>query len=114
MDYEAALRLAYAFGGGMGSMGEVCGAVTGAFMLISLKHGASDADDERSKEKTDALVAKFADEFKARNRTIICRHLLGFTIGEKHAVPGSKRIISERCPGYVRDSAGILEEILSL
>ena len=112
MDYDAALRLAYAFGGGMGSMGEVCGAVTGAFMLISLKHAASDADDERAKEETNARVAKFADAFKARNRTLICRGLLGFPIGDRDATPGSQEIISERCPGYVRDAAEILEEIL--
>lgn len=96
----------------MGCMGEVCGTVTGALMLISLKHGASDPGDELSKGKTDGLVIKFTGEFKARNKSLICRELLGFGIGDRDAMPGSQEIISERCPGYVRDAAEIIEEIL--
>jgi C_GCAxxG_C_C family probable redox protein len=45
LDREIALKAAAAFGGGMARMGETCGAVTGAFMLIGLKHGNVKPDD---------------------------------------------------------------------
>ncbi len=49
LEPELALRIAGSFGGGMGHIGETCGAVTGAFMLIGLKHGKVRADDNESK-----------------------------------------------------------------
>ncbi|UCD85357.1 MAG: C_GCAxxG_C_C family protein, partial [Deltaproteobacteria bacterium] len=51
LDRETALKVAGAFGGGMGRMGEVCGAVTGAFMVIGLKHGMVKGEDNKAKEK---------------------------------------------------------------
>ena len=50
LDPELALRIAAPFGGGMGCMGEVCGAVTGAFMVLGLKVGNTLAQDKASKE----------------------------------------------------------------
>lgn len=92
-------------------MGEVCGAVTGSLMIIGLKCGSSDADG--SKAKTYELAEKFAKEFKARHNTIICRELLGFEIGlKKDLDPDARMIISERCPGYVKTAADILEGII--
>lgn len=112
INQKTALKLAAGFGGGMGNMGEACGAVTGAFMIIGLKHGSSDKDDELSGAKTDELIAQFVDKFNSRNSTISCRGLLGFDISAKDLSPESRIIISERCPGYVRDAAEIIEEIL--
>ena len=50
LDRETALRVATAFGGGMGHRGDTCGAVTGAFMAIGLKHGRLRADDEETRD----------------------------------------------------------------
>ncbi len=93
-------------------MGEVCGAVTGAYMIISLMHGASTPDDKLSKEKTYELVVKFAELFKQRNESIICRDLIGFNLMEKDKNPDADTIIWERCPGYVEDAAEIIDEIV--
>ena len=46
LDREAALKLAAGFGGGMGRMAGTCGAVTGAFMVLGLKHGPTEAGDQ--------------------------------------------------------------------
>ena len=51
LDRELALKVAGAFGGGMGHMGQVCGAVTGAFMVIGLKYGKTCAEDNETREK---------------------------------------------------------------
>ncbi len=106
------MKLASAFGGGMGRMGETCGVVSGAFMIISLTHGASEANDDHAKDKTCELVNKFAEEFKARNDTMLCRELIGITLGNKKLTAEAKKIISDRCPGYIKDAANIIEEII--
>ncbi len=94
-------------------MGETCGAVTGAFMIIGLKFGASDVQDKGSKAKTYELIKSFAREFKARNGSVICRDLLGFDIGSKDKNPDSGLIISEKCSCFVRDSIEILGGIFT-
>ncbi len=59
------MKVGNAFGGGMGLIGGTCGVVTGAFMIIGLKFGASDVQDKESKAKTYKLVKRFAAEFEA-------------------------------------------------
>jgi C_GCAxxG_C_C family probable redox protein len=98
----------------MAQMGETCGAVTGAFMVIGLKYGRTRADDDEAKVKTYSLVKEFTEKFKARNGTIICRELLGCDIGtpEGNRVAKDKELFSTVCPGFVRDAVDILEKIL--
>ena len=67
LDREIALKVATALGGGMGRMGETCGAVTGAFMVIGLKYGTTRGEDEDAAEKACSLVREFVD--KASSKT---------------------------------------------
>jgi len=114
MDNETALRIGSAFGGGMGLMGETCGAVTGAFMVIGLKYGAADAGNKESKAKIYELVKIFTERFKVRNDSIICRELIDFDLGAKKDLnPDAWMSIIERCPEYITDAAEILEELLA-
>ncbi len=76
LDNETALRLAAGFGGGMGRMREVCGALTGIFMVAGLLYGCSDFTDKDSKDAQYALIQDLARQFKASTGTIICRDLL--------------------------------------
>jgi C_GCAxxG_C_C family probable redox protein len=114
LDRDIALKVAQAFGGGMAQMGETCGAVTGAFMVIGLKYGKVRIDDDEAKRRTYALVKEFTGKFKARNGTIICRELLGCDIGtpEGNRVAKDKQLFSTVCPGFVKDAVDILEDIL--
>lgn len=114
LNRETALKLSGTLGGGMARMGEVCGAVTGAFLVIGLKYGSSDAKDESAKEKSYKLVREFTTRFINRNEVLTCRELLGYNLldpGEREEVfaPG---LLESRCCGFVRDAAEILEEIL--
>lgn len=95
----------------MGKTGETCGAVTGALMIISLKHGATDVNNSAAKEKTYNLAGKFIKKFEARNNSAMCRDLLGFDISD-NSYPDKNKIISEKCPKYIKDAAGIIEEML--
>ncbi|HER44515.1 MAG TPA: C_GCAxxG_C_C family protein, partial [Candidatus Eisenbacteria bacterium] len=67
-----AVRLGTAFGGGMGRMGGVCGAVTGAFLALGMTYGDPEAGDE-SKERVYRLVAAFVEEFRRLHGSIYCR-----------------------------------------
>jgi len=114
VERDVALKMAQGFGGGMGLMGETCGAVTGAFMVIGLKYGRTSVNDDEAKRKTNALVKEFVEKFKAKNGTIECRELLGCDIGtpEGNRIAKERQLFSTVCPGFVRDAAEILEMIL--
>lgn len=114
LDREQALRVAGAFGAGMGRMCETCGAVTGAIMVIGLKYGKVKVEDEPAKEKAYALARELAREFKARNGSIVCRELLGCDLGTPEGAKYAKdhKLHSAVCPKLVRDAAEIVERLL--
>lgn len=116
LDEKTSLRIALGFGAGMGHLGETCGAVTGAFMILSLKHALENGTDNERKEKTYAAVREFAKRFEARNGSLVCKELLGCDLGThegmKHAK--EKNLVNTACLKYVKDSAEILEEMLSV
>lgn len=114
LDQDLALKLASPFGAGMGSLGNTCGAVTGAFMVLGLKYGNSKVGEIKKKEKAYEITKEFVERFKSRNGTIMCKDLLNCDIstfeGRNKAV--KEKIFIEICPKLVRDSAKILEELL--
>ena len=77
IDIETGAKLASAFGGGMGRMREVCGALSGLFMLLGLKHGYSNPKDNEAKKELYTKVQELAGEFKNEFGSIICKELLG-------------------------------------
>jgi C_GCAxxG_C_C family probable redox protein len=113
LDKELAYKIANVFGVGMG-MGEICGAVTGAFMIIGAKYGKSKADDQQSSDRACGIADDFVNEFISRNRSIVCRELLGIDV----STPEGAKIVHEKgllkilCPKFVQDAAEIIEKIL--
>lgn len=114
LDRETALKISGAFGGGMGHTGEVCGAVSGAFMVIGLKYGKSKADDNAAKEKTYALVQEFSKRFKAEFGSVNCKELLKYDIGivEEMKKAAEEGLFKSLCPMLVKRATEIVEEIL--
>jgi C_GCAxxG_C_C family probable redox protein len=113
LDRETALKVAGAFGGGMGRLGEVCGAVSGAFMLIGLKYGKYQIGDNQAREKTDAMAQRFATEFQALHGSLRCADLLGEapqTPEARQRVAGNMKKV---CPELIRDAVTIIEAILN-
>ncbi len=82
LDRNQAAALASSFGGGMGRMREVCGAVSGALMVLGLAVGYTDPHDPTAKSRHYALVREFAARFRqrcaeqGRTGSIVCRDLL--------------------------------------
>jgi C_GCAxxG_C_C family probable redox protein len=112
LDRENAIRIARAFGSGMG-MGETCGAVTGALMVIGLTHAGLKGRSLFSRDRTEDIAREFAARFKARNGTTVCRELLGCDVSSFGGLRTAKKEkhFKKRCPKFVQDAAEILEEI---
>jgi C_GCAxxG_C_C family probable redox protein len=64
LDRDLALRISQGFGAGIASTDGICGALSGAIMVIGLRYGRIRADDIAAKEKTYAVVREFLQEFK--------------------------------------------------
>ena len=104
-------RLTVGFGGGMGRMREVCGAVTGMFMVVGILYGYDDAKDYEGKKDTYALVQELANQFKAETGSIICRELLGLDGKDNSPVP-SKRTEEYYKKRTCEDKVGLAAKIL--
>ena len=114
LDPDTAKKIACGFGAGMSKTGNICGAVSGAIMVIGLKYGKTQADDDAATEKTRALVRQFIHEFTEKNGSINCMELLGYnlSIPEEFAQARDNRLFVTKCTALVRDVADILEKIL--
>jgi C_GCAxxG_C_C family probable redox protein len=112
LDAETALRVAAGFGGGMGRTGHTCGAVTGALMVLGLKHGAT-VPDAAAKERPYAQAREFMARFEARHGATACADLLGVNIGMPEGLAAAREanLFKTTCPALVASAAAILEEM---
>jgi len=108
LDEKLALKIANGFGGGIARNQEVCGAVSGAIMLIGLKYGKTKSDDSASHEHTYELVNDLITKFTEKNGSINCFELLKCKLPEAK----QKGLFSSLCSNYVRDAAEIVDGLL--
>jgi C_GCAxxG_C_C family probable redox protein len=112
LDEKLCVRVASPFGGGVGHLQEICGAVSGAIMVIGLKHGEGSEGREK-RDRINEMVQDFVNQFTSRNRSHLCRDLLGFDISTKSGLEQArKQGIFSGCAEYVRIAAEILETML--
>lgn len=113
MDRDTAIRVAAGFGGGLGRQGHVCGAVTGAIMVLGLSSGPANPGDQAAKERIYAQVRDFCSRFQQAHGSIQCNGLLGCDIGtpEGLAAAREKKLFTTQCPAYVRGAVSIVEEL---
>ena len=76
IDSETASKLATSFGGGMGRLREVCGAVSGMFLVLGMEYPFTDTKDKASKNTNYKAVQHTANEFKSIMGSYICADLL--------------------------------------
>jgi C_GCAxxG_C_C family probable redox protein len=114
LDRQTALRVAEAFGGGMGRMGLTCGAVTGAFMVIGLQHAKLTPEDNASRQKSIELTRQFREKFEARHGSICCKDLLGVDLSNPNGYQQAidRGVFVSLCPKLVHDAVEIVEELL--
>lgn len=109
IDEKTALKIASGFGGGM-NCAETCGAVTGAYMVIGIKHGHSSSNPD-DKANTKMLVKKFNEKFKEMHQSLICRQLTGYDIStpEGSAAAAEAGVFQSKCPVFIKTACYILE-----
>ena len=110
---DAALKMAAPLGGGIARMAETCGAVTGAMMVLGLRHCTTEAGDE-AKARAYSLGRQFLERFNAIHGTMCCKDLVGYDISTAEGMQAAKDsgAIKAKCPGFVRDAARIVAEML--
>jgi C_GCAxxG_C_C family probable redox protein len=84
--------------------GDICGAVSGAILVIGLKHGDS-------KVICNSKTEEFINAFKDKNESVICRVLLGYDISTPKGLENffEKKLFQTVCAKMVKDAVQILE-----
>ena len=113
---EQASMLSAPFGGGMGRLREVCGAVSGMFMVYDLVCGYSEPGDMDSKKRVYADIRELAARFGAQSGgSIVCRELLAgvqTTAGGDPEQRTPEYYAKRPCPNLVALAADVLDEFL--
>ena len=118
LDEAMAKRLAAGFGGGVGRMRMMCGAVSGIVMLVGLDCGQTDGDDRDGKSACYKVVQELLAKSKEQNGSIICAEILGLKGWEKAqssyvASPRTAEYYKSRpCAAKVESAARIFAEYL--
>ena len=116
LDFETAMKLSSGFGGGMGRLREVCGAVSGMFMVFDMKHGYTSPTEKKKKKELYSHIQAMAKKFEAENGSIICKELLGLTDKKSDPTPDSRtsEYYQKRpCKELVKMAADIVDEYLN-
>ena len=108
-----AAKMASAFGGGMGRMREVCGAVGGMLMVLSYVYGYDTPGDDISKKRLYGQVQALAAGFRAENGSIICREILKNPPSDPNPTPRTAEFYAKRpCAKMVMTAARLLEQFM--
>ena len=110
---EQALKIGACFGGGM-RKGEVCGACSGALMVLGSLYGQHDLSDEESRQTADEVNDRLMQGFADACGSYLCKEILGYDIstpeGKRNA--REQNLFEERCPQMVVNAVNVLEEII--
>lgn len=110
LDQDLTAKLASSFGAGMGRMREVCGAVSGMFMVAGLLYGYSSLDDDGAKRAHYMLVQELAAKFREQAGSIICRDILKSPPTDPNPSPRTAQYYAQRpCARMVVTACEILD-----
>ena len=113
LDKDLSARLASPFGGGMGRMREVCGAVSGMLMVAGILYGYDDPKATTAKRELYAQVQEMASEFREEMGSIVCRDLLKNPPSDPNPSPRTAEYYAKRpCARMVRTAASILDDYI--
>lgn len=114
LESDFAAKLSSSFGGGMGRMREVCGAVSGMLMVAGLLYGYETPGDEESKRTHYARVQALAGAFREREGSIVCREILKNPPSDPNPTPRTAEFYKKRpCVRLVMLAAEILDAYIA-
>lgn len=113
LDEDVALKIATQFGGGA-RKGEMCGAVSGALMVLGLKYGHSHEGDLEEKGKAYKIAEDFMNRFIEKKGTVVCRELLGYDVSKAEDMAKIKELnlFQITCPEMIRCATEIVDQML--
>ena len=114
MDEKQTAKLAAPFGGGMGRMREVCGAVSGMLMVLSLLYGYDTPGDDISKKRLYTEVQQLAGQFREECGAIVCREILKNPPSDPNPTPRTAEFYAQRpCARMVITAATLLDQFIA-
>ncbi len=116
MDKKMLLRMSSSFGGGMGRLREVCGTVSGMFLVAGLLYGYDDPKAFEEKAEHYGRIQELAGRFREQQGSIVCRELLGLSGKTDSPIPErrTEEYYKKRpCPQLAGLAAAILEEFIA-
>lgn len=110
---EVALRIGTQFGGGA-RKGEMCGAVSGALMVLGLKYGHNHYNAPEEKANAYKIAEEFMNHFIEKNGTVVCRELLGYDVSKPDDMLKIKELdlFKITCPQMIQCATEIVEQML--
>ena len=113
LDADFSARMASSFGGGMGRLREVCGAVSGMLMVAGLLYGYDSHDNDSAKKNHYALVQDLAGQFREQVGSIVCREILKNPPSDPNPTPRTAEFYRQRpCARMVVLAAQILDRYI--
>ena len=114
LDEKKTARMVSAFGGGMGRLREVCGAVSGMFFVLSCLYGYDTAGDDVSKMRLYTEVQELAGKFRERCGSIVCREILKNPPSDPNPSPRTAEYYKARpCARMVFTAAHLMDEFMA-
>ena len=107
-------RMVSSFGGGMGRIREVCGAVSGMFFVLGLLYGYDTPGDDESKKRLYTDVQALAARFREQCGSIICREILNNPPTDPNPSPRTAEYYKVRpCARMVLVAGQLLDEFIA-
>lgn len=116
LDRSVAAKISCGFGGGMGGLRNVCGAVTGMFMAANLLYGFETPDDPNHKTEHYTAIRELAEAFTKEYSTLICKELLSSlpgTLSQNPSLRDDEYYKVRPCALYVEKAIAILENYMA-
>ncbi len=111
---EFSAKMASSFGGGMGRLREVCGAVSGMLLVAGILYGYDTSDDDVQKKAHYTLVQELAGQFRAQVGSIVCREILKNPPSDPVPSPRTEEYYAQRpCVRMVYLAARIMEDYIA-
>ena len=113
LDKDFSARMASSFGGGMGRLREVCGAVSGMLMVAGILYGYDSNGDDTVKKAHYTLVQELAGQFREKIGSIVCREILKNPPSDPNPTPRTAEFYKQRpCTRMVMTAARILDDYI--
>ena len=118
LDDTMAKRIGAGFGGGVGRMRMMCGAVSGIVVLVGLDCGQTEGSDREGKSACYKVVQELLAQSKAQNGSLICAEILGLkgNVKAQSSYEASARTAeyykTRPCAAKVESAARIFAEYL--